>query len=145
MAGCAIDSWIPMLETVDVCQQVTVDRAHHFPHVARNLLCWLVISVPFTWNVTMGATHPERVGETYLHDSQEVHSGYSVKDFDVLEDSFCWLGFLASDLLGEFRNFVIVELLDRLWSGRFKKRAKSVSLLAVPDSNQEQNSLPRGL
>src|SRR5215471_2313304 len=112
----------------------------HLRHVAGDLLGFLVVPLPLARNMAMGTTRAQRPTVTHLHNLQQIPRLHPGQDLDVPEDGFGWLVFFASDLLGEFGNFVVVELLDCFRSGWFVSRNGGLFLLAVRDSNREQRT-----
>jgi len=112
MTSCAIDEWITIFDAVDVSQEVKNNDMRHLRHVAGDLLGFLVVPLPLARNMAMGTTRAQRPAVTHLHNLQQIPRRHPSQDLDVLEDGFRWLVFFASDLLGEFGNFVVVECLD---------------------------------
>src|SRR6266849_6593038 len=145
MTSCAIDEWIPIFDAVDVSQEIKDNGMSHLRHIAGDLLGFLVVPLPLARNMAMSTTRAQKPAVTHLHNLQQIPRRHPGQDLDVLEHGFRRLVFLASDLLGEFGNFVVVELLNRLRSGRFSEGVGSFFLLAVRDSNSEQRNQPQGL
>ena len=89
-------------------------------------------------NMTVGAAHAQSAAVTDLHNLQQVPRRDPSQDFDVLEHGLCWLVLLTRNLLCEFSNLLVIELLDRFGGGGFAGGSRSFFLLAIRDFTSQQ-------
>jgi hypothetical protein len=137
MARRTIDQWGSVFEAIDVSQEIKNNGVGHFRHVPGDLLGWFVVFFPLVWKVTVGTTHAERSAVTDLHNLQQLPRRDPSQDLDVLEHGFRRLVLLTGNLLREFSNLLVIELLDCFWGGGLDWGSRSFFLLAVRDSTSK--------